>query len=236
MIRGTGRRARTMALIALASLGATACGVPGTSGAQRIDARDLPDGLRQPVTTTTTPPTTAPTPQLPVIVYFITNTTLQPWPDTVPSTDLDVVLSRLERGPTPAQARDGARSALTVTAPLLRSSVDGSTASIELDSAAFARIPAADQILALGQIVLTATAPRLAGGNKIRRVRLTVRGQPITVPRADGTLTKGPLTAKDYEPLLSTATKPRRSTGSTTTTPPRTTTTTRPRTPTTTAT
>lgn len=209
-----------VALVSLLGLvglvGLAACGVPASSGPQGIDSRDLPDALREPLRTTVAPTTVAPPttePPTAVIVYFIKGTGLQSWPDTVDTPSLDRVLALLERGPTGVQARGGARSALAVTSPINRVSVSGDTATIDLDPS-FGTIPASDQILALGQIVLTATAPKLVGG-PIRRVRLTVDGRRVNVPRADGTLTTGLLSAKDYEVLTGTRSTPGRTTSTT---------------------
>lgn len=56
-----------------------------------------------------------------------------------------------------------------------------------------------DDILAYGQIVCTLTTrPSVAA------VAFTTGRQPLAVPRADGSLSSGPLTAADYAPLLST--------------------------------
>jgi hypothetical protein len=54
-----------------------------------------------------------------------------------------------------------------------------------------------DEVLAYGQLVCTITArPDVTG------VTFTRDGQRLGVPRADGSLSQGPLTAADYQPLI----------------------------------
>jgi len=53
-----------------------------------------------------------------------------------------------------------------------------------------------EQILALAQVVLTATS--VAG---VADVRFTLEDQPVDIPRGDGTLSSGPLTTRDYASL-----------------------------------
>ena len=52
-------------------------------------------------------------------------------------------------------------------------------------------------MLALGQLVLTATARPGVG-----QVRFTLEGLPVQVPTADGTVTSDPLSRDDYLALL----------------------------------
>jgi hypothetical protein len=54
-----------------------------------------------------------------------------------------------------------------------------------------------DDILAFAQIVCTLTSR-----GDIRSVTFTRAGEPVEVPRADSSLTRNPLTAHDYTPLI----------------------------------
>jgi spore germination protein GerM len=72
----------------------------------------------------------------------------------------------------------------------------GDTVTVDL-TAALVEVGGQEQILAVAQIVLTATAvPDVA------RVRLLLEGQAVEIPRADGTLTSDTLRSTDYEALL----------------------------------
>ena len=63
--------------------------------------------------------------------------------------------------------------------------------------AAFVEVGGQEQILAVAQVVLTATA--VPG---VERVRFLLEGEAVEVPRADGTLTSDSLQAADYQGLL----------------------------------
>ncbi len=170
------------------------CGVPTDDSPRTLADDDLPASLRPDGATTTTLPSAE---QDIVGVYFIRGKKLVRELDALPaSAPLRSVLGILQRGPSEAQAKAGDRSALAGEDLIRRADVAGSTASIDLD-AAFSETPSTDQILALGQLVLTAT-----GIPRITSVRLTVDGEPTQVPRGDGSLTGRPLTARDYRSLL----------------------------------
>jgi len=64
----------------------------------------------------------------------------------------------------------------------------------------FAQNSPADKILAVAQIVCTLTD--LPG---VGQVRFTVDGQPADIPRADGSLTREPVSRFDYRALLPTS-------------------------------
>lgn len=171
----------------------SACGVPTDKSPRAISNDDLPRSLRTDMTATSTIPgdgTHATT------VFLIGHGKLIPSLAAVSANDLAAALATLEGGPTEAQRRDGERSALTGLDLIRDARVTGSTAIIDLDPS-FADALAADQILALAQLVLTATAQ-----TGVKQARITVKGEPIQVPRGDGSLTSSPLTAADYRSLL----------------------------------
>ena len=64
-------------------------------------------------------------------------------------------------------------------------------------SADLSQIPAADQILALAQVVCTLTS--LPG---IGQVHFTRDGKAVDIPRADGSLTNRPVARADYDSLF----------------------------------
>ena len=62
---------------------------------------------------------------------------------------------------------------------------------------AFEALPPSDQILALGQLVLTVTARPGVG-----QAEFTLDGEPIDVPRGNGLLVSGTVVRDDYVKLL----------------------------------
>jgi spore germination protein GerM len=91
------------------------------------------------------------------------------------------------------------RTAISPQAELRSAVLDGDTAVVDL-SAAFVEVGGQEQILAVAQVVLTATAVPGVG-----RVRILLEGQAVEIPRADGTLSSESLGAADYERLLTAA-------------------------------
>jgi spore germination protein GerM len=190
-----GRRLpRVLLPLVVITVAAVGCGVPTDDSPQAVGEDDLPASLRPGAETT---PTTDVGRQEFVSVFLIRDDELTQVVDTVKTpADLGAVLALLERGPTDAQAEAGLRSAFTGVDVVRRVSVNNGTAAIDLDPS-FADTPSRDQILAIGQLVLTATARP-----GISRVRLTVDGESTQVPRANGSLTTKLLTKSDYSSLL----------------------------------
>ncbi|SNY55284.1 GerMN domain-containing protein [Paractinoplanes atraurantiacus] len=104
-------------------------------------------------------------------------------------------MNELITGPTPAESSTGLSTALaglTVTA----TAGPGSRVTVEVSRAEGRK----DDILAYGQMVCTLTArPDVAA------VSFTREGRSLEVPRADGTLTEGPLRSSDYAALVAPA-------------------------------
>jgi hypothetical protein len=171
----------------------SACGVPTGDSPTRVADDDLPASLRSAVTSTTSPPTGG---QELVRIYLIRDNQLVRVNDRARTPGLGVALALLQRGPTKEQARAGHRSAFTDLDLIRDVRLADSTAIIDLDPS-FSDLPDHDQILALGQIVLTAVS--YPG---VSRVRFTVENEPIDVPTGDGTLTSSLLTRSEYEGLL----------------------------------
>ena len=68
-------------------------------------------------------------------------------------------------------------------------------ATVDLD-AAFGELAGTAQLVALAELVYTAT-----GRPGVGQVVFSLDGQPIEVPRGDGSLTSEPLTRSDYPEL-----------------------------------
>lgn len=106
------------------------------------------------------------------------------------------MLTDLLAGPTRAEQQDGLTSALTTT------QITGITVTQRRATVAVAQPPdhgaRTDEMLAYGQIVCTLTSQ----GAEVGTVSFTRDGNPLGVPRGDGSLSTAPLTIADYATLL----------------------------------
>ena len=182
------------AVVALAIVGA-ACGVATDDSPRALPRRDVPFELLAPSTTTvnsTTP--VAVTTEVPV--YLVGGSRLVVVRRLVESPpSLFRAIESLLAGPTAEEAGTGLRSAVTNQTRLLSVRVQSGVATIDL-SGEFAAIGGRDQILALAQLVYTATSAQGVLG-----VRLSLDSKEVEVPRGDGTLTQEPLGPADYAGL-----------------------------------
>lgn len=174
-----------VALLALAVVAVSACGVRAQDGPERLDdsaAVVLPDtGAPQPSAARNA-----------VEVYFIRSDRLVGVVRPVGSADIPTAVGTLLEGPTEAEAASGLRTAVPVGTRLRGVTVEGGTAQIDL-SDSFAEVSGENQVPAVAQLVFTVTG--MAG---VERVTVAVDGTVIDVPRSDGTLTSGPLTRIDF--------------------------------------
>lgn len=180
-----------IAVLAAAGLALTACGVPTDRVPQSLSQRDVPFGLlASDVATTSTTVSSSPTAL--ATIYLVAKAgerdrlqsvdRLVPTPATV-----EKVVRRLLTGPSDSEARRGLRTAVPAGTTILSAPVASAIATIDL-SGAFVRGTSQEQIIALAQIVFTATAlPGVVG------VRFTLEGRPTEVPAGDGSLTQAPL-------------------------------------------
>jgi hypothetical protein len=185
----TPRRALSLLLVGLAT---TACGIDAQDSPETIDRDDVPFGFYDASTTSTSHD--APGDDLvPFLVYFI-------GPDGLAfaireATESPTVGERLDalfEGPTSAEVGVGLHTAIPPTARRLTARVRSGTAQVALHDT-FASLRGTEQVEALAQIVYTVTEI-----DTIRRVRFLLEGQPVEVPRADGTVSDDPVTRADY--------------------------------------
>jgi hypothetical protein len=141
------------------------------------------------------PTATTPTPETRATVFFVQAEQLVPVARSTTRPDLQAVLDVLFIGPTETELAAGLRTAISNQTTVRSVRTYASTVVIDLTTT-FVEVGGPEQILALGQIVLTATATP-----GVTDVRFQLEGQPVEVPRADGTLSSGPLSANDYESL-----------------------------------
>jgi hypothetical protein len=181
------RRRRWRAVPVLGLLGVLAgCGVPTDRAPSDIPAKEVPFGLLSTTTSTSTS-----IQGVTVRVFLVDDGRLAKVEREVPvPATPSNVLAAIPAGPTPQEAARGLRTAMTSAIASTR--LSGAIVTVRL-TAEFAQAPIREQILALGQLVYTATA--LAG---VRGVEVSVDGRPTQVPTAQGSLKRGPLTRADF--------------------------------------
>lgn len=194
--RGVARRRRlaSIALAVTAAGGSAAgCGIPRDD-----QPRITPGGVVMPAVAPSDsgPPPGESTPKMEAAVFLVQAEHLVKVVRSARRADLTGALDLLLAGPTEAEFAAGIRTAISPETVLRSVRRDGDTAIVDV-SAAFVEVGGQEQILAVAQIVLTATAvPGTA------QVRFLLEGQPVEVPQADGTLTADSLGPADYAGLL----------------------------------
>jgi spore germination protein GerM len=171
-----------------------ACSVPTQRNAERIDDDQVPFGLLED-SDSTSPTSAAPAPGT-AVIYLVEGDRLVPVNRAVPSTDASTMIDALLAGPTEAESSEGLHSALVDVDDVNLVETRGPVATVDLASG-FTDAAPIEQRLAVAQLTLTATeAPDIA------TVRFTLDGSSISVPRADGTTSEGPVSRRDYVSLL----------------------------------
>jgi spore germination protein GerM len=99
-------------------------------------------------------------------------------------------------GPVETERNDGLTSTLTGVNVVTDVRVTGGEATVAVGER-LAGTGRNDEVLAVGQIVCTLTSR-----TDVNRVTFVQGGQRIGVPRADGSLSTGPLTAGDYAAII----------------------------------
>jgi spore germination protein GerM len=180
------------ALVVAGSL--TACGIPADSQPQALARKDIPFDLLAPSTTTAQPGT--PGARVPINVYLVGITGLVPVSRDVraPAT-ITEALNALLAGPTDAEVANGLRTSVSAQTSLSAGVVGFGVGTVDLGGA-FGQVGGQEQILAVAQLVFTATS--VPG---IVKVQFTLGGRPVEVPAGDGTLTQGPLGRSDFPSL-----------------------------------
>jgi spore germination protein GerM len=185
---------RRVALVAAVLTVAGGCGVPTEDEAHLTDADEVPfglleaereDGAVSPGGTTFAQ----------VYLYAEEEGTLVPVVRRVEDRTLATVLDEVERGPTEGESAAGLRSALTDSRVIIGTDITGTTATVDL-AESFSTISGSEQLVAIAQLVYTATAQ----GN-MSQVVFTLEGRPVTIPHGDGSLTGGPVTRDDFREL-----------------------------------
>lgn len=108
-----------------------------------------------------------------------------------PSEALDQLLA----GPTTDEERSGLRTAIPIDSSILDISVTEGQATVDL-SAEFGNVGGQEEILAIGQLVLTLTAIG------IEQVMVNLEGLPVALPLPNGVLVADPVGVADYHSLI----------------------------------
>ncbi len=168
------------------------CGIPSQDRPVAIDPSSLPPRLGQTApTTTATPPIDAAT-RRQLDLWFVGADGLASASVSVDrATELAAILDTLAEPPAGSVLRTAVPPEVVVSADVALGQ-----ATIEL-SEQFAEVLPAEQILAIAQLVLTATEFPGVG-----LVRFTSDGEPITVPGSDGRQIDGAVTRDDYTDML----------------------------------
>jgi spore germination protein GerM len=189
------RRHLVVALALVAALAAgAACGGGTQSEPERLGTDAVPFNLLDPPTSTV-PPTTQPAKEFAFVVYFMLSNTPVPVVRTASERpEPDVMGAALVAGPTREEARVGMSSSIPRRAIGRFGGVSNRVVTIDLNQP-FVDVSGPAQTRALTQIVLTMTSRR-----GVNRVRFLLDGEPVSVPRRNGTVTDAPVSRADYLP------------------------------------
>jgi hypothetical protein len=106
------------------------------------------------------------------------------------------LLGALLEGPTQDELRAGLRTAIPPDTQLGNVTLSGAVATIDV-TGAFTTVSGQEQVVALAQLVTTATS--VPG---VDQVKVLIGNRVVEIPRADGKLSSGPVTRADYQSLL----------------------------------
>lgn len=190
-MRGPGRRALAVVVAAAAGWSAlAACSVGAEDDAHRIAPDQVPFGLLEPPATSA-PPASGEA----VGLYLVRDDRLTLVSRTLASgAGLPELLGALSTGPTEGEQARGIESLLPPD-QIADVGTERGVAEVDL-SPAFSDLRPEVQTLALAQIVFT-----LTGRSGIGSVDFTIDGEPVEVPRADGSLTTESLARDDFAEL-----------------------------------
>jgi hypothetical protein len=171
------------------------CGVSAEQDASLAGAEDVPFGLLDPAVESESPLEGATGTAVPVFLVRGEGPELVGVARLAPSGALSSRLDVLAEGPTPSEAASGLRSALAGPEAVTSVDLSGGVARVDL-SRDFTELSGSDQLLAIAQMVFTLTERA-----DVSRVGFTLDGEPVQVPRGDGSLTSDPVARGDYADL-----------------------------------
>ena len=190
---------RKLALGLAAGLLLGGCGVPAQDMPVEVRQTTVPSQLRPGATRQPESSSTARPAAPKGLVHFVRADRLIGLVRDVPSGTLedrlDGLLATLAAGPSEAEQRQGVTSALPAGLRVRVLTVSGPEVVLEL-SGETDGTSATENVLAVGQIVLSATS-----FEAVKQVRLVRDGRPVEALLADGALTDHPLRAADFATL-----------------------------------
>lgn len=172
-------RLAALAVVVAAAALATGCGVQADPSPRAIPRDEVPFGL---LTASPSEDTGSRPASRAHQVFFVHDTRLEGVSRALALTSVTDLIGALLAGPSSSDVAAGLRTAVPAGTALRGATRDGSTVTLDL-SDALLQVRGQEQTLAIAQIVFTSTA---APG--VRFVRLRLDGQPLQVPRGDGTL------------------------------------------------
>ncbi|MEU4420256.1 GerMN domain-containing protein [Actinoplanes sp. NPDC024001] len=182
---------RFLTTVTATALLLAACGVAAQDEPHRVE---LP---RRPLNVTSSAAVTQPAGDAAQVLCLVRENRLSQTVRRVDSvSDPQRHLDQLLAGPTPAEQAQGLSSALAATDLRVRLPAGSMTADVEI-SEPDEGAARSDEVLAYGQIVCTLTSRSDIAAVSFRR-----DGEPLQVPRGDGTLSNGVLRAGDYRSLI----------------------------------
>lgn len=182
------------------------CGVPTGGTPEEIPTSQVPYDLGSPSPTATGVPSTSARLDEPRVYLVAEDGAVVPRGRSLDpgalQDQLEQLLDDLADGPTSSELTDRLSTALRPETSLAVDELSEGTATIDLGGDADA--PSGQESRrAVAQLVLTATS--LPG---VDEVLLTRAGDPVEAPLPSGELTSQPLSATDYEPLLTPTAEP----------------------------
>ena len=191
--KGRGARSRLVALFVI-PICIAACGVPTQSVAHVAPDKDVPSGLLDTTTSTsTTMPATKPLTAVTICLAQRVGPLMTVTRQVSLRATINDVLRQLAIPPTQQEQALGLETAVSAG---ITGAVAGGVAKVSLNSD-FTTGSAADQLTAVGQIVCTLTARPGIG-----QVQFEMNGTTIDVPRGDGSTTSNPVSRDDYPQLM----------------------------------
>jgi len=185
------RRASRFLAVALVAWTSVSCGFPTENSSS-----PLPDNVSTSGDSSATTDMALRTEE--IFVWFVSDSLLVQLPRQVSGpADASSVVAVVAAGVSSFESDRGYRSALPDPEMVDGAESARGTATVSLSSA-FADVPTGDQVLALGQLVLSITELRGLG-----RVRFQIDGEPVAVPLPDGTSTDDAVTRDDFAALVS---------------------------------
>jgi len=168
------------------------CGVSAQTSAEPATQDAVPFGLLDADRTPVADPRPAGTVTAAVYLYSEADERLHSVEHRLDSSDLGTVLTVLEEELSATDRHAGLTSVLSEAESISDVEVSGGVATLDLHEK-FTDLDGSDQLIALAQIVYTATARPGVG-----QVAFTLDGEPIEIPTGDGALTSSAVTAEDY--------------------------------------